>query len=357
MMHDFYWNFAFNVLVNSTLVFFTSVMLIEACLFLFRVKQPRIKALCRSIPILKLCLDLFLYNFTAWALWHGVNPIEAPAGTRSLSAILGLASNGLSSIPIFDSGIQLHLNNGMTFTLADLALLSFNVFWIKFIVAIAFAGSIGFCLIKTHGLARSYRRIKLIVNNALPCTRGIINAALQLSISRSKVNILVSSFVNVPCAIGIFKKKVVFPASLINELTQDEFEAIIAHEMAHLRWYDAVCRIFLNLISAFYWWIPCKWWQARIEQNQEMACDVYVSSFKISRTALANAIVKSIKKARTEQLPVLAMGFVKESHYLVRMKAILTESTPRKLLLWKILKNCLIACAMTAICFGKFWIF
>ncbi|MFI5343020.1 MAG: M56 family metallopeptidase [Chlamydiales bacterium] len=358
MIQDTYWKFFFNVLVNSGLVFITMVLFIELCLFIFRVKQQRVKAICRTIPLLKLCVDFFLYNFSSWALMDGLNPIEAEPGTRMISVIMCFCEE-LNYPLIFSSGIQLLLNKGMTFTftLADLVILSVNIFWIKLSVVVCFLGSMLFSFRQIMRMIESKKMISDIVQTSWASPRIIENAFLQKILKKSKVKILISCELDVPCAIGFAQKKVIFPAQLLDKFTQTEYEAVIAHEIAHLRWYDSLVRIVSQLIKAIFWWIPFKSWLSLLEQTQEKACDDYVGTFNIPRMALASAIVKSVKQVKSKRQPMTAIGFVEQCHSLNRMKAILTEAKPGKIGAWRVLKNLMIGLIMTTLLFGKFWIF
>lgn len=50
-----------QVLLNSFLVFFILAFIVEACLFLFRIKNARVRYVCRLVPILKLPFDLLVF--------------------------------------------------------------------------------------------------------------------------------------------------------------------------------------------------------------------------------------------------------------------------------------------------------
>lgn len=118
MESGLYWIYAFNIVVNSTLSFFTSLLLIEGCIALFRVAHPRVKVVCRVLPFIKICLDLCLYHISKWALIHGVNPTLAEKGTRQLALLLN---------PF--TGIQFRMKDGKTFSIADVIALSIDPIW------------------------------------------------------------------------------------------------------------------------------------------------------------------------------------------------------------------------------------
>src|SRR5689334_5770164 len=71
MSQELCWIFGFNIIVNSLLSFFTAFFLLELFLFIFRVRHPRLRAVCSLLPFVKICLDVFSYHFSHWALLQG----------------------------------------------------------------------------------------------------------------------------------------------------------------------------------------------------------------------------------------------------------------------------------------------
>lgn len=356
-MQSVYWNFAFNIFINSTLMFITVIILVELFLFVLRIKQQRVKAICRTLPIFKLGVDLSLYNFSSWALMENLNPILAQPGSRILSFMLGISPPELTSPPSLNTGIQLFLNDDKTFTLADLVILSTDIIWIKIIVTGVLTLSLWFCLAYLYRLFVSHKSMKNLQDRAFPSSRKVTDPILSSALHRAKVRILTSNKAPVPLAVGVIKKRIIFPAALINQLTQQEYEAVIAHELAHLRWYDAITRFLANLILHFFWWIPSKKWLAYLEHTQERGCDDTVRNYAIPRIALARAIVKSAKQAKIGSLPLSALCFVKKNQILARMQAILNETMPKRSIFFKVFQYTLALGCMLALLYGKFWIF
>src|SRR5579864_9128161 len=91
------WIYAFNILINSALAFFTVALLVKFLLWAFKIKQPRIQALALSLPLFKVGFDFFLYNFSRWALSSEINPLLCTPGTRAINATL--------AYPTLSSGI------------------------------------------------------------------------------------------------------------------------------------------------------------------------------------------------------------------------------------------------------------
>jgi beta-lactamase regulating signal transducer with metallopeptidase domain len=85
----------------------------------------------------------------------------------------------------------------------------------------------------------------------------------------------------------------------MEELSQDEFEAVVAHEFEHLRWKDPLLKIFCSSISTLCWWIPTIWWLKKLEIDQEEASDSGLGKYGIDSVFLASAIIKVLEKAKS----------------------------------------------------------
>lgn len=342
MGEQLYWVYAFNIVVNSTLSFFTTILLIELFMFLFRIKHPRLKAICRVLPFFKICLDLCLYHFSNWALLHGVNPILAETGTRQLSVMLN---------PF--TGIQFSMHDGKTFSVADVLALSIDPIWIQVIISTAVVGSI-------VALARCFVHIfqeKQYVSWILQGSSWIslphLNPSLAGWVKKRQITFAVSTEVTSPCIAG---KTILFPVSLTDTLSQEEIEAVISHEIAHYNWKDCALRLVCSFIVSIFWWIPSRWWQKRVEEMQEQASDAMIYHFRISQIALAEAVLKTAQKAK-EMPSMLVSPFVGRQLWLQRrMQKIL--SGPTKLAAkWKAIQYVLVICSLLSILFGRLWIF
>ncbi|MGC2595252.1 MAG: M56 family metallopeptidase [Rhabdochlamydiaceae bacterium] len=342
MGQELYWIYAFNVIINSTLSFFTTIVFIELFVCLLRVKHPRVKMICRFLPFCKICIDLFLSHFSNWALLHGVNPILAETGTRQLSIMVN---------PFI--GIQFSMQDGKTFSLADVIALSIDPLWTRMIVFTAIVGTVFASIVYLICIVRGKRRVDLIVQGSTPIHQLTLNPSLTSWLKRKQIRCAVTSAVDAPCIAG---KTILFPAQLINDLSQEECEAIVAHEIAHLQWRDCGLRLAYSIVAAVFWWIPTGWGQRRIEEMQEQASDSMIHRFGISRFALAEAVLKTAQKSRVTPSK-LVFSFVERRLPLKsRMQMILQEPIPRALG-WKTIQYGLLGISLLSILLGKLLIF
>lgn len=101
---------------------------------------------------------------------------------------------------------------------------------------------------------------------------------LLMGINKS-IPIVVSTSVNTPALIGIFRPKVLLPAKIVGELEADELKYVFLHELAHYRRKDILFVWLTVVIRALHWFNPLVWYCFyRMDQDREAACDAMVLS-------------------------------------------------------------------------------
>lgn len=308
--------FLWNVCTGSLLAFFTTFVLVEGLLALFRIREGRFSALLRMIPILKLPFDLFLYDFSRWALLQGIDPLRCKEGTRMIMAKIGY----WKCFPL--SGIEFTAPGNTTFTVGDVL-----SGWIPLAVLIPAAF--------------------LLVGMSLVCFFRTIFAYCKFSRELS-THLTASPFVA-----GLISPKIFMPPSFVKKLTEKELQAVLAHENEHVRYRDTLTRIALTLIGSLFWWVPTQFLQKRIEEAVEIASDCAVRRRGIDPLDLASAMCKL---ARSEPSLPFAYHFAKPPLQ-KRVQALLQPIPKRSKRVQRLLFAAALWIAFSAIFLGKFWLF
>ena len=95
----------------------------------------------------------------------------------------------------------------------------------------------------------------------------------QLHIGRT-VRLVESTLVDVPTVIGWLKPVVLLPASALAGLAPNQLEAVLAHEMAHIRRHDYLVNFVQTLVETLLFYHPAVWWLShRIRVERENCCD------------------------------------------------------------------------------------
>jgi len=86
-----------------------------------------------------------------------------------------------------------------------------------------------------------------------------------------------SGLVNTPVMIGFLKPVILLPLALMNHLSPQQFEAILLHELAHIRRNDYVLNILQSVFDAILFFNPFAWWITnKIREERENCCDEMV---------------------------------------------------------------------------------
>ncbi len=101
-----------------------------------------------------------------------------------------------------------------------------------------------------------------------------------------------SSFLE-PGLVGIFWPVILLPHGLSQQLTQGEMDAILAHELCHLRRRDNLLAAMHMLVEGLFWFHPLVWWiGSRLVEERERACDESVVGSGIRPLVYAEGILK-----------------------------------------------------------------
>ena len=91
---------------------------------------------------------------------------------------------------------------------------------------------------------------------------------------KRKFKVVKSSFAKSPLVSGWLKPAIIFPYSLLTGLPADQIEAIIAHELAHIKRNDYLVNILQSIIEIILFYNPAVWWLSdRIRTERENCCD------------------------------------------------------------------------------------
>ena len=97
--------------------------------------------------------------------------------------------------------------------------------------------------------------------------------AERLRVTRP-VKLVESALVEVPAVIGWLRPVILLPASAMTGLTTEQLEALLAHELAHVRRHDYLVNILQTLVETLLFYHPAVWWIShRIRVEREHCCD------------------------------------------------------------------------------------
>jgi TonB family protein len=113
------------------------------------------------------------------------------------------------------------------------------------------------------------------------------------------VRLLESVAIEVPMVVGLWRPLILVPASTLTGLSVAQLEAILAHELAHIRRHDYLVNLLQALVETALFYHPAVWWlSARIREEREHCAD------DVAVEACGDALLYSRALATLEQLRV-----------------------------------------------------
>jgi len=123
------------------------------------------------------------------------------------------------------------------------------------------------------------------------------------------VSLLESSLVQVPTAVGWLRPVILLPACALTGLAPQQLEAVIAHELAHIRRHDYLVNILQRIIETLLFYHPAVWWVARqVRIEREYCCDDLAVAACGDALLYARALAEMEEMRAGPQLAVAANG-------------------------------------------------
>lgn len=100
--------------------------------------------------------------------------------------------------------------------------------------------------------------------------------------------------------VGLLRPIVLLPAAWLAEMTPEVLDAVIAHELAHIRRLDVWANLFQRLVETLLFYHPAVWWLSRrVRLAREMCCDELAIRATGDRVVYANALELAALKQLT----------------------------------------------------------
>jgi beta-lactamase regulating signal transducer with metallopeptidase domain len=171
---------------------------------------------------------------------------------------------------------------------------------------------------------RRLRRLSCSMTAGFGWQHRLSVLAVSLGIKRD-IGLAESPQVKVPMASGIWRPLILVPLGMFAQLSPEETEAVLLHELAHIRRGDYIVNLVQHMAEAVLFFNPALLWvSALIREERENCCDDLSLAVTGSETILIRALVtfqeKNLKTA------ILAPAFAgRKNHLLNRINRLLTR--------------------------------
>jgi uncharacterized protein (TIGR03435 family) len=168
------------------------------------------------------------------------------------------------------------------------------------------------------GWVRAWLQVRSAVRKASPLA---IAADIPARLSTSLME---------PGIVGIFRPVLILPKGIVNRLTPEQLDAIVAHEICHVRNRDNLTYALHIIVETLFWFYPPVWWiGTRLIDERERACDEAVLQAGSEAQVYAEGIL-NVCKFYVES-PIACTAGVTGSDLKKRIVRIMTRHVTRNL--------------------------
>jgi beta-lactamase regulating signal transducer with metallopeptidase domain len=116
---------------------------------------------------------------------------------------------------------------------------------------------------------------------------------------RPAVSAWLSSQVDVPLTLGHLKPVILLPVAMVNHLTAQQVEAILVHELAHIRRHDYLLHLIVTVLEGIFFFNPfARLLIRQVKKERENCCDDLVLQFQYDRHSYVSALLSLATRSR-----------------------------------------------------------
>jgi GWxTD domain-containing protein len=151
--------------------------------------------------------------------------------------------------------------------------------------------------------------------------------ARRIGVSKPLV-LLESSLADAPLVIGLFRPVILVPVGMLAGLPPSYLEAILLHELAHIRRFDYLVNLMQTLVKSLLFYHPAVWWvSAEMRAERENCCDDLVVAVEGDARVYAAALVTLEERRSAGREPALAASGGK---LMLRIRRLLNQPEQRR---------------------------
>ncbi len=155
-------------------------------------------------------------------------------------------------------------------------------------------------------LARFCRRLDPLLE---PRQKLLVHQAADAVGLRKLPPVFLSRWAGVPVSIGLLRPAIVLPEGMPRETNEDQLQAVLLHEMAHIARHDHWVGVGQRMAAVLFWWNPLVHWACdEISDLREEICDNYVVLVQGEGQRLARILVDLAARVGTRPLLPSTIG-------------------------------------------------
>lgn len=256
-------------------------------------------------------LNSFWQMALLWGIFAALNHVFKLSASRkyeaAVIALLGGAGWAISTFVFY------YQNHSSTYAFFQNTIANSN----SLLHVCLFAASLTYLLLLVFPTIKLYQNWRFVqtIKNTAHCKAKfeyrlfVQKVSFLLGVTR-KIKIVVSSLVQSPVTVGYLKPVILLPVAAMSQLTTAQVEAVLLHELSHIRRHDYILNFVVSVIHTLLYFNPfVKAFVQMIEAEREACCDEVVLQFGYDKVDYASALLHLQQNAnRRYELAMAAAG-------------------------------------------------
>ena len=254
-------------MLGVSIQFTVLVAIVAAALFVLRPLAPRVRYVVWLLVLARLAIPVAVTS--PWGtvpsslaqLWV----VEAPPGDRLVAGErLETSAPPEGAATAGAAGTTMRPGAGATVSPAGMLFLAWGI------------GVLGLVTVQVVRSARRRARMGAAIEPLPPeVDRRIDQLRTELGLRRAvDARVVRDDAIGGPLIQGWLRPRVLLPSSLVQSWRREALDAVLLHELIHLRRLDPAARALGNLLQIAYFFHPLAWWVGRrLAEEREKACD------------------------------------------------------------------------------------
>ncbi len=270
-----------------------------------------------------------------WVIYQAVTAIFKPARP---------AARGLLATSLLGAGFAWFIytfilayaagNGNATLIAAGFSERSSSGNWLQRVLPIASMAYLILMIIPLLRFIRNYRYVRVIRHYGLSKIDPVWRIFVQKLADRMGINkpvqVWLSEWVTSPVTIGFLKPVILVPLAAVNHLSTAQMEAVLLHELSHIKRYDYLVNLIVNAIRVILYFNPFTRAFARIiETEREKSCDEMVLQFQYDSHEYARALL-TLEKISLQQRILVIPATGKQQELMNRVEIIVGAAQQQK---------------------------
>jgi beta-lactamase regulating signal transducer with metallopeptidase domain len=227
-------------------------------------------------------------------------PISAMSPTQPSALLLGTPDLAIPPSHLAQLSVANADRSFALLPIAERVLPWLDLMWMLGVLVLALRATAGWLQ-----LERLRRRARGIASPEL--ARNFERVRTRLGVG-SRVALRISAEVISPLAMGVWRTTVILPVSSIMRLSSEELEAVLAHELGHIRRWDYLCNLFQIAVESLLFFHPAvRWVSKAVRDRREICCDEIAVTHCVDAVVYAQALLRLEEQKTLRFRPAMAL--------------------------------------------------